>query len=85
LRCEVCTGSDNILSPDRWDNLPAAVHDQPGLLSNLLTFSGGPRVCRIYIICFGRPAHGIPVLRGHAILNDRDEDFLVRSLDTFRV
>ncbi|KAJ3477945.1 hypothetical protein NLI96_g10112 [Meripilus lineatus] len=31
--------------PDRWDNLPEAVSSQPGLYSNLLTFSAGPRSC----------------------------------------
>ncbi|KAI0763556.1 cytochrome-450 hydroxylase [Trametes elegans] len=31
-------------NPDRWDNLPEAVKSQPGLYSNTLTFSAGPRV-----------------------------------------
>ena len=31
-------------SPDRWDNLPEAVTSLPGLYSNTLTFSAGPRV-----------------------------------------
>ncbi|KAH7926700.1 cytochrome P450 [Leucogyrophana mollusca] len=31
--------------PDRWDNLPEAVQSLPGLFSNLLTFSAGPRSC----------------------------------------
>ncbi|KIK97745.1 hypothetical protein PAXRUDRAFT_824616 [Paxillus rubicundulus Ve08.2h10] len=31
--------------PDRWDNLPEAVEAVPGLYSNLLTFSAGPRSC----------------------------------------
>jgi hypothetical protein len=31
-------------SPDRWDNLPETVAAQPGLFSNILTFSAGPRV-----------------------------------------
>ncbi|KAH7916514.1 cytochrome P450 [Hygrophoropsis aurantiaca] len=31
--------------PDRWDNLPEAVEALPGLFSNLLTFSAGPRSC----------------------------------------
>ncbi|KZV74388.1 cytochrome P450 [Peniophora sp. CONT] len=31
--------------PDRWDNLPEAVAELPGLYSNTLTFSGGPRSC----------------------------------------
>ena len=31
-------------SPDRWNNLPDAVLAQPGIFSNLLTFSAGPRV-----------------------------------------
>ncbi|KAI0064119.1 cytochrome-450 hydroxylase [Artomyces pyxidatus] len=30
--------------PDRWDDLPEAVASLPGLYSNLLTFSAGPRV-----------------------------------------
>jgi hypothetical protein len=32
------------VSPDRWDNLPEAVSNQPGLFANILTFSAGPRV-----------------------------------------
>ncbi|KAF9778030.1 cytochrome P450 [Thelephora terrestris] len=31
--------------PDRWDNLPDVVKTQPGLYSNLMTFSAGPRSC----------------------------------------
>jgi hypothetical protein len=36
--------ADGLCSPDRWDNLPEAALAQPGLFSNLLTFSAGPRV-----------------------------------------
>ncbi|KAL0575507.1 hypothetical protein V5O48_006462 [Marasmius crinis-equi] len=32
-------------NPDRWDNLPEKATSQPGLFSNLLTFSAGPRSC----------------------------------------
>ena len=31
-------------SPDRWDDLPAAVRSAPGLWANLMTFGAGPRV-----------------------------------------
>jgi len=31
--------------PERWDNLPDAVKELPGLYSNTLTFSAGPRSC----------------------------------------
>ncbi|KAH7888644.1 cytochrome P450 [Phlebopus sp. FC_14] len=31
--------------PDRWDHLPEAAASLPGLYSNLLTFSAGPRSC----------------------------------------
>ncbi|KIJ67836.1 hypothetical protein HYDPIDRAFT_173589 [Hydnomerulius pinastri MD-312] len=31
--------------PDRWDHLPEAAAALPGLYSNLLTFSAGPRSC----------------------------------------
>ncbi|TFK75269.1 cytochrome P450 [Pluteus cervinus] len=31
--------------PDRWDSLPEVVQQQPGLFSNLMTFSAGPRSC----------------------------------------
>ncbi|KAG8963091.1 hypothetical protein FRC03_003456 [Tulasnella sp. 419] len=31
--------------PDRWLNLPDAVSKQPGLWSNIMTFSAGPRSC----------------------------------------
>ena len=34
-----------VVSPERWDHLPEAVGALPGLYSNLLTFSAGPRVC----------------------------------------
>jgi hypothetical protein len=30
--------------PDRWDSLPDATKAQPGLYSNLMSFSAGPRV-----------------------------------------
>ncbi|KAK2467761.1 hypothetical protein APHAL10511_000056 [Amanita phalloides] len=32
-------------NPDRWDNLPENVANLPGLFSNTLTFSAGPRSC----------------------------------------
>ncbi|THH17329.1 hypothetical protein EW146_g3445 [Bondarzewia mesenterica] len=32
-------------NPDRWDNLPEAAAALPGLYSNMLTFSAGPRSC----------------------------------------
>ncbi|KAF8813584.1 cytochrome P450 [Phlegmacium glaucopus] len=31
--------------PDRWDHLPDGVSELPGLFSNTLTFSSGPRSC----------------------------------------
>ncbi|KAH8119398.1 cytochrome-450 hydroxylase [Phellopilus nigrolimitatus] len=31
--------------PDRWNNLPAAVLEQPGLYNHTLSFSAGPRAC----------------------------------------
>ncbi|KAF9235971.1 cytochrome P450 [Melanogaster broomeanus] len=31
--------------PERWDNVPEAVSDIPGVWSHLLTFLGGPRRC----------------------------------------
>lgn len=31
--------------PDRWDNLPETASELPGLFSNTLTFSAGPRSC----------------------------------------
>ena len=33
--------------PDRWDNLPEPVKTQPGLYSNLMSFSAGPRVSSV--------------------------------------
>ena len=30
--------------PDRWDDLPDAAKSQPGLYSNIMSFSAGPRV-----------------------------------------
>ena len=34
-------------SPDRWDHLSEDVLSLPGLYSNLLTFSAGPRVSAV--------------------------------------
>ncbi|KAG6907916.1 hypothetical protein DXG01_006971 [Tephrocybe rancida] len=34
-----------IFNPDRWDNLPEAAAQLPGLYSNTLSFSAGPRSC----------------------------------------
>lgn len=33
--------------PDRWDSLPEAAAALPGLFSNVLTFSAGPRVGQV--------------------------------------
>lgn len=40
------------LRPDRWDNLPAAVLEQPGLYNHLLSFSAGPRVNALVLILY---------------------------------
>ncbi|KAI0703752.1 cytochrome P450 [Cytidiella melzeri] len=32
-------------NPDRWDDLPEAIKDAPGLYNHTLTFSAGPRAC----------------------------------------
>jgi hypothetical protein len=40
-------------SPDRWDALPEAVAAQPGLFSNILTFSASPRVCLLRVLIRG--------------------------------
>jgi cytochrome P450 len=34
-----------ICSPERWSNLPEAVHGIPGVWAHQLTFLGGPRAC----------------------------------------
>jgi len=34
--------------PERWDDLPNAVSNMPGVWSHLLTFLGGPRACIAY-------------------------------------
>ncbi|KAJ4468196.1 cytochrome-450 hydroxylase [Lentinula aciculospora] len=34
-----------LFNPDRWDNLPEKAGEQPGLFSNILSFSAGPRSC----------------------------------------
>jgi hypothetical protein len=66
-----CVVSNNkFSSPDRWDNLPAAVLDQPGLLSNLLTFSGGPRVYIFLSAIASQPTDKVAVLCRHAIFDD---------------
>ena len=35
----------SISRPERWANIPDAATSIPGVWSNLLTFSGGPRAC----------------------------------------
>ena len=37
-------------SPDRWDNLPESASELPGLFSNTLTFSAGPRVSSDHLL-----------------------------------
>jgi hypothetical protein len=77
-------------SPDRWDDLPEAVLAQPGLFSNLLTFSAGPRV-RLSIFIAGTLAQSwlifrlFSVLHWHAILYDRDESISVYSAHELHV
>jgi hypothetical protein len=39
--------------PDRWDNLPDAAKAQPGLYSNLMSFSVGPRVSGMVVPLLG--------------------------------
>ncbi|KIK67077.1 hypothetical protein GYMLUDRAFT_37120 [Collybiopsis luxurians FD-317 M1] len=34
-----------VFNPDRWDDLPSKAREQPGLFSNILSFSAGPRSC----------------------------------------
>ncbi|KAJ3995138.1 cytochrome P450 [Lentinula boryana] len=34
-----------LFNPDRWNSLPEKAREQPGLFSNILTFSAGPRSC----------------------------------------
>lgn len=36
--------------PDRWDNLPESASALPGLFSNTLTFSSGPRVWKLVML-----------------------------------
>ncbi|KIK80380.1 hypothetical protein PAXRUDRAFT_833550 [Paxillus rubicundulus Ve08.2h10] len=45
-RSEALWGPDaHEFKPERWDNLPKAVSDIPGVWGHLLTFLGGPRAC----------------------------------------
>ncbi|KAJ3756252.1 cytochrome P450 [Lentinula raphanica] len=34
-----------LFNPNRWNNLPEKAREQPGLFSNILSFSAGPRSC----------------------------------------
>jgi cytochrome P450 len=40
-----------IFRPDRWSDLPDTAASLPGLFSNTLTFSAGPRVSFIIVLC----------------------------------
>ena len=40
----ILTGLVYCDSPDRWDSLPEAASNLPGVFPSLLTFSAGPRV-----------------------------------------
>ena len=53
-------------SPDRWDDLPEAALALPGLFSNLLTFSAGPRVrLHALVVIFWIKAHTLCLLADH--------------------
>ena len=71
-------------SPDRWDNLPELASEQPGLFSNILTFSAGPRVsqsCPSRFYCL----NWFPVVHWDALFDDRNQIVPVYSLNKFRV
>ncbi|KAG8739825.1 hypothetical protein FRC10_005086 [Ceratobasidium sp. 414] len=38
----------DIIKPERWDNLPPAVKDMPGVWENLMTFTQGNQSCIAY-------------------------------------
>ena len=75
--------SDQITSPDRWDNLPEIVSSLPGIF-NTLTFSAGPRVSsssmgqRSRVDCF------LQVMYRDAIFAYRNQDVPVHSADEFQ-
>jgi hypothetical protein len=79
LQCAPILTESLYFSPDRWNNLPELASDQPGLYSNTLTFSAGPRVRFLY----HRAAAPVLiemvyiVVYRHAILLNRDQGFLV--------
>lgn len=62
------------LRPDRWDNLPTAVLEQPGLYNHLLSFSAGPRVTALLLILNIYLQTRCLVLHWNAVLCHRDED-----------
>jgi len=45
--CQLASGLLIIPRPDRWDNLPESTSTLPGIYSKTMTFSMGPRVCRL--------------------------------------
>ena len=53
--------------PDRWDDLPDAAKAQPGLYSNLMSFSAGPRVSNLPHHCHVRVS---PCIRSPALVCD---------------
>jgi len=35
----------SLLRPERWEHVPEAAADIPGVWGNIMTFLGGPRAC----------------------------------------
>jgi hypothetical protein len=73
------------LSPDRWDNLPEPVKDQPGMWANIMTFSAGPRVSHNSACAHHHFADASAVVHWTAFLYDRDEIIPVHPPLQFRV
>jgi hypothetical protein len=68
-------------SPDRWEEMGEGASVLPGLYSNTLTFSAGPRVRGARVMLKLIRVNWFTVVYGDAVLTGRDQDVSVHFTD----